>query len=122
MHSLIQPSLTAGHYSTSVPKKTFQRGMVASLFLCSSAYLIPVLVATGATDISQDDWKPGTFAVAGTQIAGRWLGNWIVLSSAICAIGSFCSELAAGECLIDDTFTSYKNIEQTLISTQIPCS
>eukprot|EP00804_Cyclotella_cryptica_P025933 CCRYP_002774-RC/>CCRYP_002774-RC protein AED:0.13 eAED:0.13 QI:91/0.85/0.75/1/0.85/0.87/8/165/526 len=85
----------AGHYSVSVPKKTFQRGLSVSLLLVSSAYLIPVLVATGATDIEQSDWKAGTFAVAGTDIAGKWLGNWIVVSTAISVGASFCSELAA---------------------------
>ncbi|KAL7481630.1 hypothetical protein ACHAW6_007313 [Cyclotella cf. meneghiniana] len=85
----------AGHYSVSVPKKTFQRGLSLSLLLVSSAYLIPVLIAIGATDINQSDWKAGTFAVAGTDIAGKWLGNWIVLSTAISVGASFCSELAA---------------------------
>lgn len=87
----------AGHYSVSVPKKAFKRGSIISLFLCSSAYLIPILVVTGATDIAQSDWKAGTFAVAGTEIAGKWLGTWIVISSAISVIASFNSELAAGE-------------------------
>lgn len=95
----------AGHYSVSVPKKTFQRGLSLSLLLVSSAYLIPVLVAIGATDINQSDWKAGTFAVAGTDIAGKWLGNWIVLSTAISVGASFCSELAAGESITMKTIS-----------------
>lgn len=87
----------ASHYSASVPKKVFKKGLSISLLLASSAYLIPVLVATGATDIVQAEWKAGTFAVAGTEIGGQWLGTWIVISSAISVIASFNSELAAGE-------------------------
>lgn len=67
------------------------------MFLCSSAYLVPVLAATGATTIAQSDWKAGTFAVAATEIGGKWLGSWVVVSSAISAISSFNAELAAGE-------------------------
>ena len=74
--------------------------MIAALFLSSSAYLIPILIATGATDIPQSDWKVGTFAVAGSQIAGEWLGSWIVVSAAICTVAAYCSEINAGEHVI----------------------
>eukprot|EP00569_Conticribra_weissflogii_P016220 CAMPEP_0171405060 /NCGR_PEP_ID=MMETSP0880-20121228/15073_1 /TAXON_ID=67004 /ORGANISM="Thalassiosira weissflogii, Strain CCMP1336" /LENGTH=393 /DNA_ID=CAMNT_0011920421 /DNA_START=6 /DNA_END=1184 /DNA_ORIENTATION=- len=66
----------ASHYSTSVPKKTLARGMLISVALVSTAYLLPILIATGGTDISQDDWRAGSLAIAATKIAGRWLGNW----------------------------------------------
>jgi amino acid transporter len=85
----------AGHYSGAVPQKTLQRGIAGSLLLVSATYLLPILVTTGATDIRQDDWTAGTLAVAGTDIAGRWLGNWIVVSAAICLIASFFAELSA---------------------------
>ena len=71
-----------------------------SLLLTSSAYFIPVLIATGATDIPQSDWKAGTFAVAGTKIGGKWLGSWIVVSTAISVVSSFCAELAAGKTIL----------------------
>ncbi len=73
----------ASHYSTSVPKKTLARGILISVALVSTAYLLPILIATGGTDIVQDDWRAGSLAVAATKIAGRWLGNWMVLSSGI---------------------------------------
>jgi hypothetical protein len=82
--------------------------MSITLLLASSAYLIPVLIATGATDIPQSEWKAGTFAVAGTEIGGQWLGNWVVVSTAVSVIGSFCAELAAGE--FCPHFTFFKSI------------
>lgn len=66
------------------------------MLLASTAYIVPVMIATGAANIDQDNWRAGAFAIAGTEIGGRWLGNWIVVSSAVSVIASFCSELAAG--------------------------
>lgn len=63
--------------------------------LVSFAYLLPILIATGATDIEQDEWKAGSFATAGTEIGGRWLGNWIVVSSGISLLAQFFSEMSA---------------------------
>jgi amino acid transporter len=85
----------AGHYSSSVPKNVFEKGMAGSLFLVASAYLLPILAATGATDLQQDDWKPGALAVAGSEIVGNWLGVWIVISSGISLASCFFAELSA---------------------------
>ena len=72
----------ASHYSTSiVSKKAYRNGIFGSLAMVSCAYLLPILIATGATNLEQDEWKEGTFAVAATEIAGQWLGNWIVVSA-----------------------------------------
>lgn len=85
----------ASHYSTTVPKKTLRNGIAGSLVLVSSAYLIPILVITGATNIEQNQWNAGSFATAGTEIGGRWLGNWIVFSSGVSLLAQFFSEMAA---------------------------
>ena len=69
--------------------------MAGSLVLVASAYLLPILAATGATDLQQDDWKPGTLAVAGTEIVGSWLGVWIVISSVISLASCFLAEISA---------------------------
>jgi len=61
----------------------------------ATAYLLPLLAATGATDLQQDDWKPGTLAVAGSEIVGNWLGVWIVVSSAISLASCFFAEISA---------------------------
>ncbi|KAL3759065.1 hypothetical protein ACHAWU_008674 [Discostella pseudostelligera] len=85
----------ASHYSTTVSKKTLRNGIAGSLVLVSSAYLIPILVITGATNIEQNQWNEGSFATAGTEIGGRWLGNWIVFSSGVSLLAQFFSEMAA---------------------------
>ena len=85
----------AGHYSTTVSTKTLRNGLVGSLLLVSTAYLIPILVITGATNIEQDEWNAGSFATAGTEIGGRWLGNWIVFSAGVSLLAQFFSEMAA---------------------------
>mmetsp|Transcript_23300 Transcript_23300/g.41762 ORF Transcript_23300/g.41762 Transcript_23300/m.41762 type:complete len:378 (+) Transcript_23300:564-1697(+) len=84
-----------GHYSSVVTKKTLRNGMGASFFMVSSSYLLPILICTGATDIEQDEWKAGSFATAGTEIGGRWLGNWIVVSSGISLLAQFFSGMSA---------------------------
>lgn len=61
----------------------------------ATAYLLPILAATGATDLQQHDWKPGTLAVAGTEIVGNWLGVWIVVSSGISLASCFFAEISA---------------------------
>ncbi len=85
----------ASHYSTSVSRKTLRNGIAGSLLLVSSAYLIPILVITGAANIQQNEWNAGSFALAGTEIGGRWLGNWIVFSAGVSLLAQFFSEMAA---------------------------
>lgn len=85
----------ASHYSTSVTKKALRNGLGGSFLLVASVYLLPILISTGATDINQDDWKAGAFAVAATKIGGRWLGNWVVFSSGISLLAQFFSEMSA---------------------------
>jgi hypothetical protein len=65
----------ASHYSRMVPKGTLRNGIGGSLLLVSSAYLLPIMIATGATDIEQAEWTNGSFARAATEIGGRWLGE-----------------------------------------------
>jgi len=85
----------ASHYSAIASPKTLRNGIGGSLLLVSSAYLLPILVATGATDIVRDEWNEGSFARAGTEIGGQWLGNWIVVSAGISLLAQFFSEMSA---------------------------
>ncbi|KAL7539373.1 hypothetical protein ACHAXR_009222 [Thalassiosira sp. AJA248-18] len=84
-----------GHYSTVATKKTLRNGISGAFLLVSSAYILPILITTGATNIKQDEWKEGSFANAATDIGGRWLGNWVVVSSGISLLGQFFSEMSA---------------------------
>ena len=90
----------ASHYSTTVSTKTLRNGLAGSLLLASSTLLIPILVITGATNIEQDDWKAGSFATAGTEIGGRWLGNCIVCSAGVCLLAQFVSDMAAASMMV----------------------
>lgn len=53
------------------------------------------MISIGATDIDQDDWREGSFAVAGTEIGGRWLGNWVVVAAGVSLLAQFFSGMSA---------------------------
>ncbi|KAL7449811.1 hypothetical protein ACHAWC_001825 [Mediolabrus comicus] len=83
------------HYSSSVTKENYKRGMGGALLLVCSSYLVPVLIATGASDLTQSQWTAGAFATAATQIGGRWLGNWIVVGAGTSLMALFFGEMSA---------------------------
>jgi amino acid transporter len=78
-----------------VTKKTRRNGIGGSLLLVSLLYVLPILIATGATSMEQADWIDGSMAAAADEIGGRWLGNWIVLASGIALLAEFISIMAA---------------------------
>lgn len=83
------------HYSKSVTKEVFKRGMAGAFLLTCSSYLVPVLIATGASDLTQSEWTAGAFATAATQIGGKWLGNWIVVGAGLSLMALFFGEMSA---------------------------
>mmetsp|Transcript_9013 Transcript_9013/g.15347 ORF Transcript_9013/g.15347 Transcript_9013/m.15347 type:complete len:538 (-) Transcript_9013:47-1660(-) len=84
-----------GHYSNSVTKDVFKRGMAGAFFLTCSSYLVPVLIATGASNLSQSEWTAGAFATAATEIGGKWLGNWMVVGAGLSLMALFFGEMSA---------------------------
>jgi amino acid transporter len=84
-----------GHYSSSVTKEVFSRGMAGAYILTCSSYLVPVLIATGASNLTQSEWTAGAFATAATQIGGKWLGNWIVVGAGLSLMALFFGEMSA---------------------------
>ncbi|KAL7495724.1 hypothetical protein ACHAWT_004020 [Skeletonema menzelii] len=84
-----------GHYSNSVSKGMFKRGMAGAFILTCSSYLVPVLIATGASNLSQSEWTAGAFATAATEIGGKWLGNWIVVGAGFSMVALFFGEMSA---------------------------
>lgn len=84
-----------GHFSSTVSKRKLRNGLFGSFLMVSSGYLLPILVATGATNIEQDEWNEGSLASAGTEIGGRWLGNWIVVSAGISLLAQYLSGVSA---------------------------
>lgn len=83
------------HYSSSVTKENYKRGMGGALLLVCSSYLVPVLIATGASDLTQSQWTAGAFATAASEIGGRWLGNWIVVGAGTSLMALFFGEMSA---------------------------
>ena len=57
--------------------------MFISLVMILLVYLIPLLVAIGATDSDQSVWFSGYFSYAAKQIGGGWLGVWIVFAAGV---------------------------------------
>ena len=53
---------------------TYPRGIFLGTVLVVVCYLFPLLVATGATDSTQEEWVDGHMATVAVQIAGPWLG------------------------------------------------
>ena len=84
--------------STVVTQKTLRNGIGGSLLLVSSSYLLPILIATGATDLAQNEWKAGSFATAATEIGGKWLGGWMVVSAGLSLLAQFIAGMI-GDCL-----------------------
>lgn len=69
--------------------------MGGAFLLVSSSYFFPVLIATGASDLTQSEWTAGAFATAATEIGGRWLGNWIVVGAGLSLMALFFGEMSA---------------------------
>lgn len=83
------------HYSAVSTRRVLRNGIMGTLVMVSTSYLLPILIATGATDLEQSDWKEGSFATAATQIGGRWLGNWMVVAAGLSLLAQFFSEMSA---------------------------
>jgi amino acid transporter len=80
--------------TTSV-RTTYPRGIFVGLVMCVFGYLIPLLVAVGATDYSQADWVDGHLGVVAMDIGGRWLGMWTIFAAGISNVALFEAEMSS---------------------------
>ncbi|KAL3816734.1 hypothetical protein ACHAXA_002220 [Cyclostephanos tholiformis] len=80
--------------TTSV-RTTYPRGIYVGLVMCVIGYLIPMLVAVGATEYSQDDWVDGHLGVVAMDIGGRWLGMWTIFAAGISNVALFEAEMSS---------------------------
>jgi amino acid transporter len=87
----------AGSFAADVenPGQVLPRAMMWGVFLVASGYLVPLLVALGASDASQEEWVDGYLATACSNIVGPWLGAWTVFAAGISNIALFQAELSA---------------------------
>ena len=71
------------------------RGIFIGLVMCIFAYIIPLLIAVGATDYSQSDWKDGQLGKVALDIGGPWLGGWIIFAAGISNLALFLAEMSS---------------------------
>ena len=77
------------------PQKMFPRALFSAGILACLGYIIPLLAATGAIPLDQEDWVDGYLASAGELIAGKWLKYWIEIGAVLSIIGLFEAQLSS---------------------------
>jgi len=80
---------------TTSASTTYPRGIFIGLIMCVCGYLIPMLVAVGATDYSQADWVDGHLGVVAMDIGGQWLGFWTIFAAGISNVALFEAEMSS---------------------------
>ena len=75
--------------------RVFPTAMMWALVLVVAGYLVPLLVALGASKAPQHDWVDGFFANVASDIVGPWLGAWTVFAAGISNIAMFQAELSS---------------------------
>jgi amino acid transporter len=91
---------------------TFPRGVFIGLAMCVLGYIVPMLVAIGATDYSQADWVDGFLGTVAVDIGGEWLGVWTVFAAGISNLALFEAEMSSdafqlmgmGKCIVLPVF------------------
>lgn len=88
---------SAGSFAgeTTSASSTYPRGIFIGLIMCVLAYLIPLMVAVGATDYSQRDWVDGHLGSVSVDIGGKWLGVWIIFAAGISNLALFEAEMSS---------------------------
>ena len=80
---------------TSNPSTTYPRGIFIGLIMCVLSYILPVLVAVGATDYKQADWEDGFLGAVAGDIGGKWLGMWTIFAAGISNLALFEAEMSS---------------------------
>lgn len=77
------------------PQKTFPRALLSAGLLTCLAYIIPLLAATGAIPLDQENWSNGYFADVAEIIAGKWLKYWMEIGAVLSNVGLFEAQLSS---------------------------
>lgn len=77
------------------PGRVFPLAMFWSWLLVTLSYLIPLLVAMGASTAPQSAWVDGYFTRVAHDVVGPWLADWLVFAAGISNIAMFQAELSA---------------------------
>jgi len=74
---------------------TYPRGIFIGVIMVAVGYIVPVLVAVGATDYHQSEWVDGHLGTVAVDIGGRWLGAWTILAAGISNVAMFEAEMSS---------------------------
>ncbi|XWS28211.1 hypothetical protein CRYUN_Cryun25bG0046500 [Craigia yunnanensis] len=77
------------------PQKTFPKALFSAGLLSCLAYLVPLLAATGAVPLEQENWVDGYFADAAEIIAGKWLKIFLEIGAILSMIGLYEAQLSS---------------------------
>ncbi|GLT82395.1 hypothetical protein SLE2022_007780 [Rubroshorea leprosula] len=77
------------------PQKTFPRALFSAGMLTCLSYLVPLLAATGAIPLEQEEWTNGYFAVVAEIIAGKWLKIFMEIGAVLSIIGLYEAQLSS---------------------------
>jgi hypothetical protein len=56
---------------------------------------LPILIGIGASNDPYTDWTDGFFVHLGSEIAGPWLGVWMMLAATVTNVGMFEAEMSS---------------------------
>jgi len=76
-------------------ERTYPRGVFVGLVMTIASYLVPLMVAVGATDYPQEEWVDGFLGRVAVDVGGGWLGAWVVFAAGVSNLGLFEAELSA---------------------------
>ena len=62
---------------TSCVKTTYPRGIFVGLVMCVLFYVMPLMVAVGATDYKQSEWVDGHLGTVAVDIGGDWFAFFL---------------------------------------------
>lgn len=77
------------------PQKTYPKALFFACILTCLGYIMPLLAATGAIPLDQEDWVNGYLANAAGIIAGKWLKIWVEIGALLSVIGLFQAQLSS---------------------------
>jgi len=80
---------------TTCVKTTYPRGIFIGLIMSVLFYIVPLMVAVGATDYAQEDWVNGHLAVVAVDIGGNWLGAWTIFAAGISNLALFEAKMSS---------------------------
>lgn len=88
---------SAGSFAgeTTSVRTTYPRGIFIGLVMCVLSYIIPLMVAVGATDYKQRDWVDGHLGAVAVDIGGKWLGSWMIFAAGISNLALFEAEMSS---------------------------